>query len=301
MTDKRCKAMVANGHQCSLKPGKSGYCHIHDPEKIAARKKAWAKGEKLREIIGIVERVSKAKGWSSHVTSKDEDNWKYASVSVSRYVSTGLAGENIAGVFDISLDEGVKVSHEKTSFHGHGLKDLFDAIMTELGMLPWLESRKKAAEDKPSTAFHKLEGLLKRFHAAAKQLRCRHDNRVPFVIRDEYDVQDLLHAFLKTTFDDVRAEEFTPSYAGASSRMDFLLKREKIVVEGKMASSKLTDKIIGEQLIVDISRYQAHPDCQSLICFVYDPDGLIRNPVALESDLSGKHNELDVHVLVVPQ
>lgn len=43
-------------------------------------------------------------------------------------------------------------------------------------------------------------------------------------LEDEYDVQDLPHALLLLYFDDVRAEEWTPSYAGKSARMDFLLK-----------------------------------------------------------------------------
>jgi hypothetical protein len=311
MTNEQCKAITPKGKHCSLKPGKSGYCHIHDPEKIAARqaaqkqaeegrKRAWAKGEKLREVIEVVKRVCKAKGWLSEVMSQDSDNWKYASVSVGRYVPAHFGGEKITGVFDVSIDNGVKISLQTTSFLGHGLKDLHDAIMSELGTLRWLEPRKKIAEDKTTIAFHKLEDLLKRFHHVAKQLGHRHDKRDTLVIKDEYDVQDLLHVVLKTAFDDVRPEEYTPTYAGASSRMDFLLKQEKIVVEAKMASSKLPDKLIGEQLIVDISRYQSHPDCQRLVCFVYDPGGFIRNPVALESDLSGKHNRLDVHVLVVP-
>ena len=67
-----------------------------------------------------------------------------------------------------------------------------------------------------------------------------------------------------------------------------------------MASSKLSDKLIGEQLIVDMNRYQSHPDCKRLVCFVYDPEGHVKNPVALENDLSGKQGYLDVHVLVVP-
>ena len=34
-------------------------------------------------------------------------------------------------------------------------------------------------------------------------------------------------------FDDIRAEEWTPSYAGKCARVDFLLKNEKIVIEVK--------------------------------------------------------------------
>ncbi len=59
-----------------------------------------------------------------------------------------------------------------------------------------------------------------RFHKIAKQLRNRHDNRQTLPIKDEYDVQDLLHALLYLYFDDIRAEEWTPSYAGKSARVE---------------------------------------------------------------------------------
>ncbi|HEV2495658.1 MAG TPA: hypothetical protein VG204_21575 [Terriglobia bacterium] len=146
-----------------------------------------------------------------------------------------------------------------------------------------------------------LEPVLRRFHVVARQLSRRRDDRTTLTIEDEYDVQDLLHAILRGLFDDVRPEEATPSYAGGSSRMDFLLKSEKTVVETKMASVKLRDKSIGEQLIIDIKRYQTHPDCRRLVCFVYDPNGDIKNPEGLEKDLSGKHGDLEVRVIVAPR
>ena len=42
-------------------------------------------------------------------------------------------------------------------------------------------------------------------------------------MEDEYDVQDLFHALLTIYFEDIRKEEWSPSYAGGASRMDFLL------------------------------------------------------------------------------
>lgn len=170
--------------------------------------------------------------------------------------------------------------------------------MNELDRLPWLESpKKKGQEPKLDTVLK----LINRFHVAANQLKRRYDNRQTLRINDEYDVQDLLHAFLKLHFDDIRPEEYAPSKAGGASRLDFLLKSEKIVVEAKMASSILNDKKIGEQLIVDIERYKAHPDCDRLVCFVYDPDHHIRNPIGLEKDLSRKGEKLEVIVVVVPK
>lgn len=121
------------------------------------------------------------------------------------------------------------------------------------------------------------------------------------MIEDEYDVQDLLHAVLRGRYDDVRPEEYSPSYAGSSSRIDFLLKDEQIVIEVKMASEKLRDGKVGEQLIVDIERYKEHPDCRTLFCLVYVPNHELRNPAGLEGDLSGEREGLDVVVMVVPK
>jgi len=99
-------------------------------------------------------------------------------------------------------------------------------------------------------------------------------------MKDEYDVQDLMHALLKQHFNDVRAEEWTPSYAGKSSRMDFLLKNEKLVLETKKTRLGLDHKAVGDELAVDIVRYKSHPDCLILACFVYDPECRIGNPAA---------------------
>ena len=80
--------------------------------------------------------------------------------------------------------------------------------------------------------------------------------------------------------------------------MDFLLKKEKIVVETKMTRKGLADKEIGNQLIVDIERYKEHPDCDTLICFVYDPEGRIANSHALSGDLESQSRE-DLKVIIV--
>jgi hypothetical protein len=135
----------------------------------------------------------------------------------------------------------------------------------------------------------------------AKQLRTRYGDRETLVVKDEYDVQDLLHSMLRIYFDDIRNEEWTPSYAGSCSRIDFLLKNEQIVIEVKKTRETLKARQIGEQLIVDIQRYQTHPDCKTLLCFVYDPEGWVSNPRGLENDLNKKDDDLEVKVLIVPK
>ena len=87
---------------------------------------------------------------------------------------------------------------------------------------------------------------------------------------------------------------------GVIESVDFLLKRENIVIEIKKTRSSLGAKEIGDQLIIDIGRYKKHPACRTLVCFVYDPEFRIGNPAELEDDLSGQQDTMDVHVVVSP-
>ena len=45
-----------------------------------------------------------------------------------------------------------------------------------------------------------------------------------------------------------------------------LLKNEKIVIEVKKTRKTMTAKKLGEELIIDIEKYQEHPDCERLFC-----------------------------------
>ncbi len=145
-----------------------------------------------------------------------------------------------------------------------------------------------------------LDQICSRFHLVARQIRSRHGGRPTLDVQDEYDVQDLMHALLLLHFVDVRPEEYTPSYAGKASRMDFLLKQESIVVEAKMTRSGLGAKEVSSQLIEDIERYKAHTGCQALVCFVYDPAGMVANPRGIEADLNRDTNPFPVRVLIRP-
>jgi hypothetical protein len=159
-------------------------------------------------------------------------------------------------------------------------------------------------DEKPHTtdrdSINIIENICNRFHLVDKQLRSRRENRNTLEIEDEYDVQDLLHALLHLEFDDIRPEEYIPSYAGSSSRMDFLLKQEQVIIEVKKTRQGLRAKEIGEELMIDIQRYQSHPDCQTLICFVYDPERSLSNPRGIENDLNRTEEDLTIKVIIAP-
>jgi hypothetical protein len=154
-----------------------------------------------------------------------------------------------------------------------------------------------------------VEQLCRRFPLFARQLQQRRRDereagkkergeRPTIAMRDEYDIQDALHAILKLYFDDVRKEVWTPSYAASQNRMDFVLKREKIVIETKFMGAKLTQGEVTRQLTIDEKYYRQDLDCQTLICFVYDPECRCDNPTALENDVNLDEGDFRVIVIV---
>ena len=228
------------------------------------------------------------------------------------YRNTEIAIENIFGKNTRHAKDFTTISYHLGFFtnntpdssfdeaHRRGLKEagqILHSMIDEIAEY-WSDSEQEISAS--FDAISSIEKICNRFHLVARQLRQRHDDRPTLDVNDEYDVQDLLHAVLHIDFDDIRPEEWTPSYAGSSSRVDFLLKSESIVVEIKKTRSKLGARELGNELLIDIGRYQAHPGCKTLICFVYDPDGRIANPRGLEADLNKKVNELDVRVFIRP-
>lgn len=173
------------------------------------------------------------------------------------------------------------------------------SILSRIDLYP--ESQPDVQMDARKNAVNVVERLATRFNLFASRLATRQRQREPFKISDEYDLQDVFHALLKLFFDDVRPEQYTPSYAGKSSKIDFILKPQQIVVELKMTNAKLGEKEVADQLIIDIDRYRSHPDCRTIIFFVYDPQHLIKNPIGLENDLSRLEDNVDVKVIISPK
>lgn len=133
-------------------------------------------------------------------------------------------------------------------------------------------------------------------------LQRRRKNSKNIDFNNEYDYQDFLYSMLIPWVKDIRPEEFTPSYAGTSKRVDFLLKDHSLFVEVKYARDKTHAKKIGDEITIDIHHYQSHPECRYLVAIIYDPKRHISNPDGFISDLSRKYtsgeNELDVEILI---
>lgn len=152
---------------------------------------------------------------------------------------------------------------------------------------PISASAEKAAL-KPTSIEELLEVLVRGLPRAMYPLTHRRKDARNLSFSSEYDIQDLLHALLRPWVSDIRPEEFTPSYAGTSTRMDFLLPEYSLVIETKLVRDKSHGRKVGDELIIDVDHYRAHPDCSVLWCVVYDPDRFIENVGGLRNDIEGE-------------
>jgi hypothetical protein len=68
-----------------------------------------------------------------------------------------------------------------------------------------------------------------------------------------------------------------------------------------MMRPSLSQKKVLDEIAADKERYRAHPDCGTIIFFIYDPAGELHNPVALEHDASEIIGETKCQVIVAPR
>jgi hypothetical protein len=130
--------------------------------------------------------------------------------------------------------------------------------------------------------------LVDFFNASASVVAKRQRGRPGIAITDEYDVQDLFHAFVIPIIPDVVPEDPTAKVAGRSSRLDFVSKEARLGFELKHVKSATSVTKIREEILIDERTYQEHPYIDTVIVFVADPESHIplheRN--AFERDLS---------------
>ena len=233
-------------------------------------------------------------------SDKKYKDWKECTLSIIRSIF-GEESENYKRVYQHFFPQYMpSIGSNNTNYHAVYLRglDFMDSLLS--AFIVEIKMRESDTEE-CKDAINLVKDICTRFHQVAKQIRRRYNNRPTLDIEDEYDVQNLLHALLRLYFDDVRAEEWTPSYAGNASRMDFLLKQEQIVIEVKKTRKGLHAKEIGEELIIDIVKYKKHQDCKTLICFVYDPEGRVANPTGMENDLNSETENLKVITIITPK
>jgi hypothetical protein len=141
--------------------------------------------------------------------------------------------------------------------------------------------------------------VIERFPDVERALQIRREGRQTLTVKDEYDVQDLLRSLLYIFFDDISPEEPGAKFAGSSTRVDLLLRKEKIVVEIKKTRSSTTARALGKELKIDIVDYKQREDCDALVIMIHDREGRLPNPVGFVNDLMKVESGFRVVVRIV--
>lgn len=140
-------------------------------------------------------------------------------------------------------------------------------------------------------------------NAVQKIIKNRRKGHPEFEIKDEYDVQDILYVIIKSIFPNMRDEDPIPKVGSKSTKIDLILREEKILIEVKMIKETDSNETrFIEQLKVDFESYHKCVWLEKLFCFVYDPFKKTRD-ISNFNDLNGKrtkgeHN-YNVEVIVV--
>lgn len=230
--------------------------------------------------------------------------WREKTESIVRNIfgETSAEYKELHSGFHPQYFVGLGISSERIDYHKRYVNSL-ETFKNKLSSYKIVLDMKISSETKCDNcdSLKEVSRICSRFYNVIRSIRKRHSQRMPLTVNDEYDVQYLLRILLSVSFNDIRPEETTPSYAGTSSRIDFLLKNERIAIETKMTRENLTDKELSKQLIQDIAQYQKHPDVDSLVCFIYDPEQFIENPMSIINDLESQSNEnLSIKVIISP-
>ena len=129
--------------------------------------------------------------------------------------------------------------------------------------------------------------ICKRIQNSARILSNRpRKEKNPFLIEDEYDVQDLLQAVLKAYLKYSVQEDPLPKVAAAkSSRADISIEDLGILIEVKYVRGPGDQKRIYEEYSEDLELYSKWPHLKTIIFMIYNAS-VLRDPEAFER-LSG--------------
>jgi len=148
---------------------------------------------------------------------------------------------------------------------------------------------------------------LEEFDACIRYLNTRRSAGAVIDIQSEADVQDVIYLLLRPWIVDLLYESPADKTANRYVIKDFSSANGRFVVDAKYIRDKDHGRLISKELHDDIEMYRSHPDCDELIFFIYDPDGLIPDKRALREAIEieraygeGGQKKLECHLIVKP-
>ncbi|MBO5354120.1 MAG: hypothetical protein J6A77_12565 [Lachnospiraceae bacterium] len=135
-----------------------------------------------------------------------------------------------------------------------------------------------------------LEALLEREPHGRGGIQKPHLENIQ--IKNEYDVQHFLYAYLKPLYPEVRAE-VSEDTGYSTVRVDISLDTE-CVIEVKCTRKGMTLKKLIEEIEADMVHYSA----RTIYFFIYDKEKLIENPLVFKQTYQKKMKEKKIHIVI---
>ncbi len=174
-----------------------------------------------------------------------------------------------------------------------------------LGELATLSANLRAASSVATPGVAPVLLAMHEFDACIRYLNTRRSAGAIINIESEADVQDVLYLLLRPWIIDLTYESPADKTANRFVIKDFASPSGRFVIDAKYIRDKDHGKNISKELHDDIEMYRAHPRCDDLIFFVYDPSLFIPDQRALREaievgrfyDVSGE-KRLGCHLIV---
>jgi hypothetical protein len=173
------------------------------------------------------------------------------------------------------------------------------AIVRDLPRLP-----AERVEWSTGTDVVKVVSALQQFGECVRYLNNRRSKGTVINIKSEADVQDAVYLMLRPWVHDLTWENPTDKVGSRYAIKDFLSKQLKVVVEAKYVRDKEHGKHITTELHDDIEIYRHHPECETIVFFIYDPHTFIPDVPGLQKHIETQRTydgrQLTVYCVVKP-
>lgn len=136
-----------------------------------------------------------------------------------------------------------------------------------------------------------LESLWEREPHGKGGIRKEHLHNIK--VKNEYDVQHLLYAYLKPLFPTVRAE-VSEDTGYNTVRVDISVSAD-CVIEVKCTRQGMQEKKLIEEIEADMVHYSA----SNIYFFIYDKEKLISNPQAFKQSYQNKVKGKTIHIILL--
>ncbi len=188
------------------------------------------------------------------------------------------------------LDHAVQIGDG--AIKGPSLRATIDNVEVVLGKLEAYSDDQTIQIGKPLETIEPGIGLAEqicsRVEDAAKPYLKQRSGKPKFEIKDEYDVQTLLHSLFRAYFKYVVQENpISKKAAARSTRADFSIEKMGLIVEAKYVRDPGDQKVIEKALAEDIIFYAEWPHLKHLFFVIYNSKDLDARD--LLDNFSGPH------------